>query len=89
MLKYRIIVLDVWGNEEEGWEVNQWFYTNTYIDIRKDWDNEDLLKELKGACLLRECVTVEMIAIEDGVGRVFIESASTGEPLYWLEEVEA
>ena len=86
MIKYRVLALDVWGNEDDGWEVNQWFYTDNFIHLNENWDIEELLKELKGECLLREFVTVEYLEVEERGERIFIESKVTGEPLYWLEE---
>ena len=29
--KLQIVELDVWGNANDGYDVNQWFYTGRYI----------------------------------------------------------
>jgi hypothetical protein len=33
-LKYEVISLDVWGNEEEGFEVNAAYHTNKFITVQ-------------------------------------------------------
>ena len=47
-MKFQLIdYFDVWGNEEEGWEVNNQAKTDVYIDIdTKNDDETDILVKL-------------------------------------------
>lgn len=47
-MKFQLIdYFDVWGNEEEGWEVNNLAKTDIYIDIdTKNDDETDILIKL-------------------------------------------
>ena len=44
-IKYEIISYDVWGNEEEGFYVNQSFHTYDYITVNP-FNNKEILDEI-------------------------------------------
>lgn len=47
MKKYRIITLDVWGNEADGFEVNDLRDTGEVIEISKYDSDSDILDKLE------------------------------------------
>jgi len=76
--------LDVWGNEEDGYEVNQEFKAGK-IEIPAMLDDADLVKLLKKEGFLKETVRANQIEVESsGLGFIEIKEKKTGEPVYFL-----
>jgi hypothetical protein len=46
MPKYRIISLDVWGNAEDGWEVNAAYNTSHIVEIADESDAASVVDAL-------------------------------------------
>lgn len=64
-MRYRLIDYDVWGNDKDGYEVNQAFLTNTFIDLTDKIINDDklLIKDLKKAGIIRKGIHANKIGI--------------------------
>jgi hypothetical protein len=45
-VKFEIITLDVWGNEHEGFEINDMHRTGDFVDITGDTTDKDILAQL-------------------------------------------
>jgi len=76
--------LDVWGNQEDGYEVNN-EHNAGKIEIPAMLDNAGLVKLLKKEGFLKETVTVKQVEIESpGEGFIEIREKKTGEPIYFL-----
>jgi hypothetical protein len=43
---YSVLSLDVWGNAEDGWEVNQVFTTSFEIEVSEDADTREIVAAL-------------------------------------------
>ena len=72
MTKYKIVnYFDVWGNEDDGWEVNDLCYSGE-IELSEDFKNDEILEELKDVGFLRDDVTMDMLEI-DWSDEYFIE----------------
>jgi hypothetical protein len=83
-MKYRVIdYFDVWGNEEDGWEVNDQRDTGVVLNIADDATDEDILNMMLMHNLLAttENVRINWTDIESGV--LYVDS--TDYPLYLLE----
>lgn len=90
MLTYTVLSLDVWGNEEDGFEVNDRCRVGT-IDLDESLNSDDVLRELDGAGY----VHASLCEVNDAIGDEYtlhIDSAQNGRPLLQLElqeEVES
>ena len=84
-MKYKIQFLDVWGNEEDGWEVNA-AYTSAYeIEVEREESDESIIDKLYQMELLSE-YGKSVAKIWDFSDEFFIvvEDGETGEPLFNL-----
>lgn len=72
MPRYRIYRYDTWGNEEDGFEVNDTYRTANVYDIEADWTNERIIAAIEG-----EGITLEW-PDED---ICYINETATGKPL--------
>jgi hypothetical protein len=61
MKTYQLIDYDVWGNDDDGYTVNQSFRTDTWIDIDNSWDDARLVKELKKAGIIRKGIRTKSV----------------------------
>ena len=75
---FNIAELDVWEIAEDGFEVNNVYRTDRYIDV-KDTETETLTEALKKWYNL-PAFTVD----GDKEYTLFLESEDTGEPLLYL-----
>ena len=46
-MKYRINELDVWGNDEDGYEINDIFKTDIIIDFDNPYDDNEVIEKTK------------------------------------------
>lgn len=75
---FNVAELDVWGNAKDGYDVNNVYHTDRYIDV-KDTEVETLTEALKKWYNL-PAFTVE----GDEEYTLFLESKDTAEPLLYL-----
>lgn len=77
---------DVWGNEEDGWEVNNLSREENFINITDDATDEDIIDGLINAGYLQRQAKGK-ISVEDyGDGFIELFVTETGEPVCRLEE---
>lgn len=82
--KWEVKSLDVWGNEEDGFEVNQEFHAGE-VEIPAMVDDKELLKIMKKGGFIKDNVRSSQVEFEDtGGGFIEMKNAKTGEPLYFL-----
>lgn len=83
-VKWQVKSLDVWGNEEDGFEVNQEFSAGE-IEIPAMTDDAGLLKLMKKEGFIKENIRSNQIEFEDtGSGFIEVKEKKTGEPVYFL-----
>ena len=88
-MKYKLIdYFDVWGNAEDGWEVNNLITVEEEIYISEDTTDEELINYLINIGYLRKNVNEENITIESS-DNTFIELFQTYDmlPLGRLEAI--
>jgi hypothetical protein len=87
MDKYKVInYFDVWGNEEDGWEVNN-LCSEGYITV-KDYTNvEEIVQALKDMerPFLNELATVEALEVHNDYEMIEFFEKRNGMPLFRLE----
>ena len=67
-MRYEIIDYDVWGNEKDGFEVNQAFYTGHYVDIPENASDAEVVRILKDEGVLKKTVRTSSVGIEGEEG---------------------
>jgi hypothetical protein len=82
--KYRVVSLDVWGNAEDGYEVND-TRTAGYVELANDADDRDVLDVLIDHGYLRaECSPVTVSLEWSDESYCEVDERATGYPLYQL-----
>jgi hypothetical protein len=61
---YRLYTYDVWGNEKDGYEVNDCFKTSEVYEIDNDLSDKDLIKSLKTQGLIKKGIHAKSITID-------------------------
>lgn len=86
--KYEVLSLDVWGNVENGFEVNQSFHTGRYIEIGEDDRDEDIINKLQEMEVLSEKANIRTVEVDSNSEyNIYINDAETTEPLFELQKV--
>lgn len=81
---YELIEYDVWGNARDGYEVNDAFHTNQFYDIDSDWNNAQLVGELKKQGLIKKRIRAKSVEM-DGDDQVIYFSYK-GKPEFELRK---
>jgi hypothetical protein len=72
MIKCRVInYFDVWGNEEEGWEINNQCHEMD-IEIPADATNKQVFEALQECGFIREDVDFKQVEFEDAYMSVWM-----------------
>lgn len=46
-MKYELLALDVWGNSNDGYDINQQFRTGLFMDVEEDDTKEQVIRKAK------------------------------------------
>lgn len=85
--KWRVWGLDVWGNDKDGYEVNdRWEITDDLILPRGSTDR-DVMEWLKHAGLLKKYVQLRWLNFEGDSDFIYIEQARNAYPLFQMEKI--
>jgi hypothetical protein len=80
---FPVLSIDAWGNQEDGYDWNQWFNVGT-IDLDLDDENRDIIRAMVNAGYLtatdRDICDIE----DDGFNIVFCDK-ETREPVFAIE----
>ena len=88
MQKFEIHSLDVWGNEEDGFMVNNAFHTGNHLTLTEGFSDDDLATALRADGTLNEGYIGADLSVEgDPDYMLCIYDASTGEPLWNLDRI--
>lgn len=80
---WRWISYDVWGNQEDGWDVNAAYPTSVVYRISEHATNETILKTVWEDDA--EKVELEWSSVED---TIFFSAKETSEPLGEIRRIE-
>jgi hypothetical protein len=67
-MKYEYISYDVWGNESDGYEVNQAFTTGEYVELDTDTSDKELLISLIRQGFAKDSICFESVDIQGEQG---------------------
>ena len=84
----QIYDLDVWGNEEDGFEVND-VYKGDIFEVPDNYTTDDLFNLLKEQGFLKNFVRPEDIEFLESEGLIEVFDAVTGEPLWQFWDVSS
>jgi hypothetical protein len=85
--KWQVWTLDVWGNEIDGYDVNDRSRAG-YIELVESYTDHDILQALKDENFLKESVKFTDINIDGDDTLIFIDSAENAYPLFQLTLTE-
>ena len=84
---YEILSLDAWGNDIEGFEVNQSYSTGIIVRIADTDKESDILAKVKNA-YFAENVSVDSLEVTENSFEISIASKKSGQPLLQLRLVD-
>lgn len=81
---FDILTLDIWGNEHDGYEVNNAFKTGYQIELSEDCTDDDIFKAIKD--ITGWTITPSYYEIENqgDLSMICIDNTFTGEPALQL-----
>ena len=81
--KYEVILYDVWGNSNDGYDINEKFHTGKFVELGDKATDEEIVD------MLHDDFDLPDVRLDDSnEGVIYIEDARTGEPLMELEVVK-
>ena len=94
-MKFEIINYDVWGNPQDGFEVNNAYSTGIFVDINKNDSDKTILKKLKEVGFLKKTAKYICFEIEgedpflviDGRPSIYINHVTQKDGVYPLCEL--
>ena len=88
-MQYRVINLDVWGNEDDGFEVNDLHNTGLVVDLADDADDASIVSALIEVDALQDYVTGADVDISgEPEFTLFVDDATNSMPLFHLQAIE-
>ena len=86
--KWQVAALDVWGNEKNGgFEVNNVFRLNVYIELPEDHEKADVIKALKQVGYLKKHVQNRQLTMDGSEDFIYLEQTKNGCPVCYLYKV--
>ena len=79
-MRFEIIEYDLWGNAEDGYEVNSVYHTRRYIEVSEKCTDGEILEVLSKDYVLPENVSI----FGDNEYAILLEDAKDGKPLLEL-----
>ena len=87
MEKWEILYLDVWGNAEDGWEVNQTF-RSMQIEMPEDFTEEGIIPLLKWLDVLEPAYPNEIFEVcWDSESFIEVNRSTDARPLVHIQKV--
>jgi hypothetical protein len=80
---FPVLSIDAWGNQEEGYEWNNWYKVGT-IDIDLDQPDQNLIQVMIDAGFLTPD-SVNLADVNDDGFNVVFSIKKTGEPVFAIE----
>lgn len=85
MARYRLYNYDVWGNEHDGFEVNDVYRTSTIVDIPDDANDETIIRILKAEGAIKRNIRFKSIEIDGELEySLYFTYRPTGRPEFEL-----
>lgn len=89
MHTYDVHGLDVWGNEREGFEVNDVYPSQGKVKIPEGASDDEIVRALKAEGFIDRNIRMASVEIEGEVGDfLYIGEAKTNKPVYELRTAD-
>lgn len=85
--KFDLIDYEVWGNEEEGFEVNDLFYIERGLEF-EEVTKESIFAMLKEVNYLKDHATLDMLDIELEEFSIYVSVRASARPLCEFRKVD-
>jgi hypothetical protein len=86
---FEILSLDVWGNEQDGFDVNNIFSTGIKLKLKENCSDKDICKALKTAGYLKKGIRTKSLSIDgDFDYNLYIDEAKNGRPFCHLRNMK-
>lgn len=82
-----VLSLDVWGNADDGWEVNAAYFTGTRIEFDSIDDEKAIVDALIEADILIPGASADGLEIEGDEYMLFISDVEDGCPIVHLQHL--
>ena len=82
MKTYKVLSIDAWGNEDDGYEWNQWFNTGTIDLADLNASNDEILYRMEEEGFITRANKGDID--DDGYNLVIVDK-QTREPLFAIE----
>lgn len=82
--KWEIINLDVWGNGDDGWEVNQAFHTRKMIELPEEFTDKDVRDALVADGYLKKTCQTRHLEIDGDDMVIYVNQAKDDRPILQL-----
>ena len=79
-MKFEVIEYEVWGNAEDGYDVNQAFHTYRYIEVSEKCTDGEILEALSKDYSLPDDVSI----FGESDFTIYLEDAKDSKPLLEL-----
>ena len=83
-MKYRLFTYDVWGNSDDGYEVNEVYKTDTYIHLTEDFEDKDIIKTMIRCGIINNNCKGKIEFQGDFEFGLYAVWANTGKPMFEL-----
>jgi len=80
---FPVLSIDAWGNQEDGYEWNQWFNVGS-IDLDLDAENREIIRAMVDAGYLTKA-GLDVCDIDDDGYNIVILDKETREPVFAIE----
>jgi hypothetical protein len=80
-MEFRVYALDVWGNSEDGYEVNDCIATDNIIELSDDWTPKDIAEQIM------EDRTIRLSIEGDEDFTLYVDREEDGRPLVELRRL--
>ena len=89
LIRYQLINYDVWGNEDNGFDVNDKFPSGQYVEIPEGASDDEIVRILKNEDIIKKTVRAKSIEIDGEQGYdLYFSYGPTGRPEFELSAVE-
>jgi hypothetical protein len=84
--EFEVINYDVWGNEDEGFEVNNAFKTGKFITLYENMTDDEIIERLKEKDFVHDWVTIDSVEISGEFDHSLqVTAKENGKPLFELQ----
>lgn len=82
-VRHQILALDVWGNEVDGYEINDLKTTNIFVELDNGMTNDEIIIAVRAACEHDEDAALYSVDEGSDVEHAIYIYTKNGKPAYF------